>query len=449
MRLDLRFIVPAPGGSTTILLDRLGRLPAIVIDGPDGDAAIVIVDRFLNDQWRFASAVLETHPRWADVSEGDPIPTLVSTEPAAADWTPLDGLSFGPIPVGLDGLPDSLVPRAGELLGELRAASPPPSSRPPWARRGWRDRTASWMTMAMAEIGRPLVEPPRPFFLRGISALMRGSTAGGDVFLKAVFPHFHAEPVATSLVAARFPDLVPVVLAVEADEGWLILEDLASPWVGDLPVETRVGGLVAGARALTTIQMGLAADLAPFVAAGCPRRPLATLADQLDAAIGPDGLGFPVALTGERRERATRATRNAIERVVALGLPDSLVHGDFHHHNVALVDGRAVIIDWSDAAVSNPAIDLVTWLTDWSPDDATGRAEALDAWAEGWAGIADPAELRAGLEPMLIVGAAYQIVSYEGILGALEPATRYTMSGGTAHFLEELERRIDAPGFSG
>ena len=56
------------------------------------------------------------------------------------------------------------------------------------------------------------------------------------------------------------------------------------------------------------------------------------------------------------------AVAAAVARVEALGLPESVVHGDFHSGNAAFVDGRIVIIDWSDAAIGNPAIDLVTWL---------------------------------------------------------------------------------------
>ena len=41
------------------------------------------------------------------------------------------------------------------------------------------------------------------------------------------------------------------------------------------------------------------------------------------------------------------------------------------------------------------------------------------------------------------MGAAYQIVSYDGIRRNLEPATRYTMTGGGDHFLKELEKILD------
>jgi hypothetical protein len=443
VKLDLRFIVPGPIGRT-VLIDADGHLPATTIERDDNEATIVGVDAVLRDRWAFRSPVLETHPRWADVPDGDPIPTLVTTEQAAADWMPPDGLAFGPIPLAPQALPPVLVPRAIEWLVELRTGSAPPTLRSRWARPGWRARASEWMRAALEVAGRPLLDEPRPFYLRGISAFLRGPTAAGDVFLKAVFPPFHPEPVATRLLAERFPGTVPNVIAVDADEGWLLIDDLAAPWVGELPAGERTAGLRAGAQALVDLQRALVDELAPFVAAGCPDRPLVGLADLLDAALGPDGLAVVEGrVSGERRERAVKATRRAIDRVNGLGFPDTLVHGDFHAGNVALKSGRAVIIDWSDAAIANPLIDLVTWLA-WSNGEPDQQQAAIDTWIDAWAGPTDPVAVRERLDDILIVGAAYQIVSYDGIVRALEPATRYTMSNGANEYLERLEEQLGA-----
>jgi hypothetical protein len=101
-----------------------------------------------------------------------------------------------------------------------------------------------------------------------------------------------------------------------------------------------------------------------------------------------------------------------------------------------------VIIDWSDAAISSPAIDLVTWLA-WSGDRQAEIDAATSAWIHAWSGEVDEDALRAATDDVLIVGAAYQIVSYDGIRRNLEPATRYTMTGGGDHFLKELEAIVD------
>ncbi|HET7703179.1 MAG TPA: aminoglycoside phosphotransferase family protein [Candidatus Limnocylindrales bacterium] len=444
-RLDLRLIVPGPGGDT-LLVAPGGRVPGQEIVGDEDEAAIVAVTAFLHEAWSFRTPVLETHPRWEGVADDDPIPVLVTTETAAAGWTPPDGLAFAPIPATAEGVPDVLAPRAAELLEELRTGAEPPALRPRWARRGWHVRASRWMTDALAAAGRPLLGEPEPFYLRGISALLRGTTAEGDVFLKAVFPPFHAEPVASRLLAERFPSRVARVVAIEPDEGWLIVDDVAASWVGDLPSEGRRAGLVVGAHAVVAIQASLAGDLDPFVAAGCPVRPIGDLAAALDAALGPGGVvRSEVRVPVHRRERAVAATREAVARVATLGLPSTIVHGDFHPGNVGLVDERAVIIDWSDAAVSNPAVDLVTWLA-WSRKEPEERKIAIDAWSAAWAatGSVEAAAVRAARDAILVVGAAYQVVSYDGILRALEPATRYTMAGGANSFLEELEAH--APG---
>jgi hypothetical protein len=445
VKLDLWFLVPGPSDET-ILLDAHGGLPTAQVEASEHEAAVVGVVAFLRDGWGYGAPVLETHPKWKQVADGDPIPTLVLTEPARADWTPPAGLAFAPFPETPGDLPRPIRPRADELLAELRGNTPPPALRPRWMRRGWFDRASTWMRAATTDAGRPLTGDPRPFFLRGISALLRAPTDGPDLFLKAVFPPFHAEPVLTRLLAERFPETVPTVVATEPDEGWLIVEDIGSAWVGDVPEADRPAALGRGARALVTIQRAMAPDdgaLRTLLDAGAPHRPLADLMSSVAAAIAPDGFGVgDGGIQPERAQRVAMAVAAAVARVEAVGLPESVVHGDFHSGNAALVGDRIVIIDWSDAAISNPAIDLVTWIA-WSGDRPNEVDAATDAWIDAWSGTVDGAALRAVIDDVLIVGAAYQIVSYDGIRRNLEPATRYTMTGGGDHFLKTLEAILD------
>jgi len=238
---------------------------------------------------------------------------------------------------------------------------------------------------------------------------------------------------------------VPRVLAIEPDEGWLIVEDVGSAWIGDEPDAERPAGLRRGAEALVAIQQTAAADrpmLDRMLAAGAPHRPLAALVDDLDAAIGPDGLAIEGGLAPDRARRVLAAVAASVAAAESLGIPESVVHGDFHSGNAAIVGDRVVIIDWSDAAIASPAIDLVTWLV-WSEDRPAEIEAATDAWVTAWAAGVDGAALRAHVDDLVIVGAAYQIVSYDGIRRALELATRYTMTGGGAQYLKVLERILD------
>ena len=445
MKLDLWFLVPGPS-DRTILLDARGELPTVQVDGTEKEAAVIAVAAFLRDAWGLGAPVLETHPKWKEVAEGEPIPTLVLTEPARAEWTPPAGLAFSPVPATPGDLPEPIRPRANELLAELRENRPPPELRPRWMRRGWFERASTWMRAATTDAGRPLTGDPRPFFLRGISALLRAPTDGPDLFLKAVFPPFHAEPILTRLLAERFPEAIPTVVAIESNEGWLIVEDIGSAWVGDVPEADRPAALGRGATALVAIQRAMALDdgaLRTLLDAGAPHRPLADLVASVAAAIGPDGFGVgDGGIPPERAGRVLEALATAVARVEAVGLPESVVHGDFHSGNAALVDDRIVIIDWSDAAISNPAIDLVTWVA-WSGGRQREVDAATDGWVDAWSGAVDGEALHAVIDDVLIVGAAYQIVSYDGIGRNLEPATRYTMTGGGDHFLKDLEAILD------
>ena len=444
MKLDVRFLVPGPG-DRSILLDSDGGLPQQPLEGDEEVATVVPVDAFLRDIWSFAAAVLETHPKWKDVPEGEPIPTLVLTEPAAEDWTPPTGLAFGPIPADPGEIPSALRPRAEELLAELGGGAPPPPLRPRWARRGWRDRASAWMRSAAAAAGAPLTGEPRPFFLRGISALLRAPTSGPDLFLKAVFPPFHAEPVLTRMLAERFPKAVPRVVAIEPDEGWLVVEDIGAAWIGDLPEADRPAGLRRGAETVVGIQRAFSTDgaaITSLLEAGAPHRPLATLGADVEAAIGPSGMAVEGGLEPDRAARVLGAVKESIAAVARIGLPDTVVHGDFHSGNAAIVGDGVVIIDWSDAAIGNPAVDFITWIA-WSEGRAAEIDAATEAWIGAWSTVVDGDALRAQIDDVLIVGAAYQLVSYDGIRRALEPATQYTMIGGGSHFLKELERILD------
>jgi hypothetical protein len=107
----------------------------------------------------------------------------------------------------------------------------------------------------------------------------------------------------------------------------------------------------------------------------------------------------------------------------------TVVHGDFHAGNAALVGDRVVIIDWSDAAIGNPLIDLVTWLA-WSRGEPDQQRVAIDAWIDAWAGPTDPAAVRESNDDILLAGAAYQVISYDGTSApsSWRPATRWPVA---------------------
>jgi hypothetical protein len=78
VKLDLRFVIPGASGGT-ILLTAEGTLPAAAVEGDQDEATVVAATAWLRDVLSLRSPVLETHPRWSDVPNGEPIPILVLT----------------------------------------------------------------------------------------------------------------------------------------------------------------------------------------------------------------------------------------------------------------------------------------------------------------------------------------------------------------------------------
>jgi aminoglycoside/choline kinase family phosphotransferase len=306
-------------------------------------------------------------------------------------------------------------------------------------------RTGSWMGAAAARAGQRLTGEPQPFYLRGISALLRAPTSAGDLYLKAVFPPFQAEPAITRWLSDHHPTTVPRVLATEPEEGWLLMADAGGTLIGELPDPERPTALAAGARAIVDIQRSVGSGVETLLGLGAPRRPLAEIPGLIDAALGPEGLSIQgETIDADRRQRAVEATAVSVARVVGLGFPDTVVHGDFHPGNAMLTDGRVVIIDWSDAAVGNPLVDLATWIA-WSEDRPDEVEVAVDAWVDAWSAQVDANDLRNRIDDIELIGAAYQVISYDGIIRALEPSTRYTMGTGGGSWLKTIERVLARP----
>ena len=78
---------------------------------------------------------------------------------------------------------------------------------------------------------------------------------------------------------------------------------------------------------------------------------------------------------------------------------DAVAHWDLRSDNMAFVDGRMKLIDWSEACLSNPEVDLGAWLPSLcfeggpQPEHFLPHAPEIAAWVSGYfaarAGLAD------------------------------------------------------------
>ena len=192
--------------------------------------------------------------------------------------------------------------------------------RQPWASASGVRELLRWASGHVDLTGRP--DQRKTWNLSG---LFRLPTADGPVWLKAVPAFAAAEPAAIAAFAQVDPDLVPAVLA--RAPGRLLLADIpgADCWEASPQVVADAVHRLATAQA----RIGPPPDGIP------DRRPQTLAAAVHDLLEGPVGSRAKPQGTGRRQEPAV-----AVEMLADCGLPDTVVHGDFHPGNWRRDDGR-------------------------------------------------------------------------------------------------------------
>ena len=254
-----------------------------------------------------------------------------------------------------------------------------------------------------------------------LAALFRLPTGAGPVWLKATPPFAADEASVIAAFAAVAPGLVPPV--VGAGPGRVLLEHVP----GEDCWEASPGLVGRAVRRLATAQAVLAGRLPGLLASlpGLPDRRSAALAGQVTALLdGPVG--------GELSAEEAAAARGLLSRLPLLeacGLPDTIVHGDFHPGNWRSDGGPPVVVDWADAHLGHPVLDGLR-ARDFLPADK--RPAAARAWIGAWAALVpgcDPARALRIAEPLAHLAYA---VRYQEFLDGIEPAERVYHRGDPA-----------------
>jgi aminoglycoside/choline kinase family phosphotransferase len=440
----VRLVVPGRS-PRSILVDGDGNLPAIRLTIGPGDTTVGAVARTVLPSLGFDGHVVDFYIDQSRVySAGDVVPAYVELAEPEPSWTSPDGWHDDDVSGPAPQIEAELAPRLTQWIDERLGRAVPDPLRAPWTLPGWYERACAWIDRALADAQRSPATAIVQHRHWGISSVMRVETEGGRVWFKAVSEHFRREPSATAFIAGLAPDAAPGVVAWDAGEGWMLLDDLH----GDAAPDEH-GHRMAYER-LAELQAMTGGRHHELLAAGCVRRPLIEIPGDLANVLDDPMFAEWLPVDSGRAARIVDWLVAAVERVEQLGLPDVLVHGDFHPGNVRLVDerpepGRMVIFDWSDAAIAKPFVDVMTWAT-WLTHDASARDALWQSFADVWADVLPPAvwlELRPTLEG---IAGAYHVVSYAGIVRSLDRLRRPEHAGGMTEFFRFLDEAVSDAG---
>jgi hypothetical protein len=301
-----------------------------------------------------------------------------------------------------------------------------------WAQPGGPDRDLAWADEVLVERGTPRVGPARQVRTWNLSSLWRLPTADGAVWLKVVPPFFAHEG---AMLGALPPDVVPPLVATDGPR--VLLREIPGDDQYGAPVERllRMVPLLVGlqvewaGRVDALLELGLPDWRAPALAAAAEGALERTAAD-----LPADVVSTVSALVAGLADR--------MAGVASCGLPDTLVHGDFHPGNVRGDDQRLVLLDWGDCGVGHPLLDQAAFVERLTPRD---RDAVLTAWARLWRDAlptSDPERASALLQP---VAALRQAVIYDHFLTHIEPSERVYHAPDPATWLRRAAALAERP----
>jgi hypothetical protein len=311
--------------------------------------------------------------------------------------------------------------RDGHVTYHAEALQPPGNLAPcdfvdddhplrlPWARASGVRELFRWASRHVDLTGRPAQHKTW-----NLAGLFRLPTAGGPVWLKAIPAFAAAEPAAIAAFAEVDPDLVPTVLA--SAPGRLLLADVPGTDCWDASPETVADAV----HRLATAQARIGNPPQAL-----PDRRLEALAAAVRGLLdGPVGTEL---IPGELR--AARSLQWRWEMLAGCGLPDTVVHGDFHPGNWRRSDGAPVVLDFADAHLGNPVLDGLRAI-DYLPPGR--RRTAAVAWIAAWTAAfprSRPAEALRIAAPLAHLAYA---VRYQEFLDNIEPSERVYHLGDPA-----------------
>ncbi|MFF3906182.1 aminoglycoside phosphotransferase family protein [Streptomyces sp. NPDC001848] len=301
--------------------------------------------------------------------------------------------------------------------------------RMPWARAEGLRELLDWGVRTLEAAGRPVTGRVVQRRTWNLAGLFRLPTARGPVWLKAT-PRFATDEAAAVGAFARVDaGLVPTVIG--RGEHRMLMAHVPGEDCWDASPETVTavtGRFVAAQTALAHHRLPELRDWRTAV-----------LADRVNALL--DG---PVGAELDREERqAVRGLTDRWRLLAECGLPDTVVHGDFHPGNWRTDGGAPVVMDFADAHWGNLVVDGLRAI-DFLPGPL--RATAARAWAEAWAAQApgsDPVRALALAEPLAHLLYA---VRYQEFLDGIEASERPYHDGDPAAVIRSALRCAERPG---
>ena len=199
------------------------------------------------------------------------------------------------------------------------------------------------------------------------STVLHIPTDQGTLYFKATAPETIHEAALTQALSNWFPDCMPEFVAVDAGRGWMLMRDGGEQLRAFIRPTKDLVPWQPVIQRYAEVQVGLAGHITELLSLRLPDHRLRVLpglfiellADEQSLMIDQEK-GLTSAEWEEVRSKVGRF-KQICGDLAAVGVPESINHGDFHDGNVLVKDGRITFFDWGDADVTHPFVTLRTF----------------------------------------------------------------------------------------
>ncbi|HET7476623.1 MAG TPA: aminoglycoside phosphotransferase family protein [Dermatophilaceae bacterium] len=304
-------------------------------------------------------------------------------------------------------------------------------NRLPYAEPGGHQRDLDWAAATLAAQGITVSAPPAQVRTWNLSSIWRLPTSAGPVWLKVTPPFCASEAAVLPLLDPR---VVPTVLGATTSRVLL----------ADVPGRDQYDARGHELRSMARMLIGLQATWVDRV----PELETLGVLDQRAAAALPRIHSVVDRNRHELDHQAQRGLDDLVEglpqrfaELEACGIPDTLVHGDFHPGNVRGTSGSYRILDWGDCGIGNPMLDLRPSFEYFTPED---QVESVDIWAGEWSRMVPGCDARRAAELVRPLGPIYGAVVYQKFLDNIEPSERPYHEGDPGRALRNAAAMVGA-----
>ncbi len=299
------------------------------------------------------------------------------------------------------------------------------SRRVPWARPGGPLADLGWAEEALEAVGSSRTGSAVQLRTWNLSSIWRLPTTSGDVWLKVVPPLLaHEGAVLEALASQGAP--VPHLVAYDG-QGRILLDHVPgkNQWAPDQDC------LMAMVNVLVSLQVKCAGRSGPLLDLGVPdwRR------EGFIAAAAETVTSWSAQLPTAPRARLQRLLESLDDRWAAIetcGLPDTLVHGDFHPGNFRADGTSLVLLDWGDCGFGHPLLDMAGFL---DQIDADRRGVIERAWLSAWSAVMPGCDPDRALDLVRPLAALRRAVVYHRFVTTFEQSERPYHQADVPHWL--------------